>query len=157
MLEFAGALVASYGRPYVYFILKDGFLYIGETLNHPAIRLGSHLLRGGSFYEALLKRDEDALQSQSRIMFIAFECSQISELDEIDRKPVIRYVEHKLHLLVLRNRFRAGLELQLISSTERTAPSRCKYKWADDVADTMMEAFLEQLQQKAGTIRTIRN
>ena|SRR5579872_2369078 len=119
---------------HVYFIWKAQFLYIGETQGLPVRRWGEHVLTTGSFSTNLRAIDSELCDSSAPMSFLAYECSKIDvEVPAPQRKLVTQYVEHELHLHAVCDP-KIGTEFRLISDTTRTAPTRCLYAWATELA-----------------------
>jgi hypothetical protein len=148
MIEISGRIISKRECPYVYFIKKDRFLYIGETQSHPVLRWGQHLDKNGSFVRALQERDEEVYQNNQEIYFFAYCCRVVeSSVLPVEKRRVTQFIEHQLHIRVICNRGKLYEPLELISDTKRTAPLYCNYRWIDQVVEDIFKAFLIDLSQ----------
>ncbi len=144
-----GWLDANKGRPHVYAILKGYCLYIGETVGHPATRLAQHLGDQGTFRKALMNFDEDLALEDRPVFFVAFECERVAEeVAPVQYKPVVRYIEHALQRRILARSYGLGWEIEVISNTDRTAPTRCQCDWADQLADRIFADLVQSISGK---------
>lgn len=137
----AGSVYGPQQCPYIYAILKRHCVYIGETQNHPVVRWGAHLEHDGSFSNRLREMDEDVWRSSDEIFFASAKCAEILQAPPEERRLVSQFVEHKVHeLFILRKAHTGRIEL-IISDTTRTAPRRCPYLWANDLAAQVFEVL----------------
>ena len=145
MIKFAGKIIGKRNYPYVYFIIKDSYLYIGETQDIPIRRWRDHLDINGSFSKKLRSMNEDVFYESSDIKFYAYKCKKIKEnAKEVERRLVTQYVEHRLHEEIICHRD-IGPKFEIISNTIRTAPKRCKYDWADDLVRDVISEFVAEI------------
>src|SRR5262245_29402364 len=127
MISPTGALLGWRRVPYIYFICKHRYLYIGQTQDIPVIRWGDHMGGMGSFSVNLRKADEEAFLSPAAISFAAYQCDRIRELvPAVQHQLVTQYVEHMAHVKVICHPS-LGARWVLISDTVRTAVAVCKY------------------------------
>ncbi len=146
MIHFAGSIKGKARHPYVYAIAKRHCLYIGETQRHPVSRWGQHLTSFGSFQKRLREADADVWASEDVILFFCMDCDKIATLSNEEHKIVTQYVEHKVHeKCILNLPLLAPIEM-IISDTEKTAPSRCRYSWGDVLAERVFEKIHEQIK-----------
>lgn len=124
MVTNTGRLSLPGNGPYVYFIVKHSYLYLGETQSLPVIRWGSHIQNDGSFSRLLQGIDEDAIHSSRPYVFQSIFINLIrDEFPDYEWKRATQWIEHDLHVKVcacgeITSRYR------LISDTVRTAPRR---------------------------------
>lgn len=143
---FLGSLEPSERGPYIYFIRKERFLYLGETQNCPVIRWASHLTPVGSFRNALMQADSEIAKKID--LQIAFGCWRLegvaSSCDVVSLRRTTQYIEHMLHILVLCNS-RICPRYTLISDTTRTAPVRAAYPNAQADARNILDDLILKL------------
>lgn len=96
MIRHNGLLSGARYCSNVYFIVHKGYLYIGETGSHPAIRWGSHLQKNGSLRENIRRFNDDIDESED-IFFASFAVSIIDSEDENKRKLARLAVEYEVH------------------------------------------------------------
>jgi hypothetical protein len=134
--------VAFNQKPFVYFIWKRQYLYIGETQRVLFERWGEHLETG--FQQKLLVADEEVHDLGLPTHFLGIYCQAI-DLGAMlaQRRTATQYVEHRLHVIVASRQNLLGTELVILSRTERTAPRFSPYVWADDLAEAIFLTFLE--------------
>jgi hypothetical protein len=141
MISVSGTLVGRRQFPYIYFIRKLHYLYIGQTQDVPVVRWGDHMGGMGSFLVNLRRVDEEAFLSPAAISFAAYQCDRIRELvPPVQHQLVTQYVEHMAHVKVICHPY-LGTRSLLISDTVRTAVAICKYDWADTMAAAIVERF----------------
>lgn len=133
------------GLPYVYFIIAEKYLYIGETIRHPSIRFGEHL-KSGSFKKNILKKNEDISLDDLEIYFFAFRVDKISPLDGHKRDLAIKTLENEIHLEIIRN-FNFNRKYVFISDVSRTAPKNNEYtEISKMMARESINILLEELR-----------
>jgi hypothetical protein len=141
MISPTGTLLGWRRTPYIYFIRKHQYLYVGQTQDIPVIRWGDHMGSMGSFSVNLRRIDEEAFLSTGVICFAAYQCDDIRDLvPPVQHQLVTQYVEHMVHVKVICHPS-LGARWVLISDTVRTAVAVCKYNWADKVAATIVDRF----------------
>ena len=134
-------------RPCIYFIVKGGYLYIGETQSIPPVRWGGHLHSSGSFSKNLIRHDEEMFYSDKTLRFYGYECTRIAEeVCVSQQKLVARYAEHQVHVKIAGHPT-LGPQFRVISDTVRTAPTRCAVTWADALAADLLRSFAVDLQR----------
>lgn len=149
MINKTGALCSRQKSPSIYFIVKERYLYIGETQKHPAARWGQHL-RGGSFSNALQSQDPEVFSSPSIIWMSSFECTKIMlELSAGEQRRATQWVEHDLHVKAC-SHARVGSRLELVSDTKRTAPSYPLRPWLATMSDLIFDQFVSDLYMGKG-------
>lgn len=142
MIRKVGELIANENSSYLYFIIKDGYLYIGESMSPLAERWGSHT-QDGTFQKKLLEIDEDAYSSDTPFLYIGYECEAIDiHVSLIEKRFVLRYIEHKVHYEFAKGVESFDLNLTVISDTSRTAPQKCSQHWGEDLAYQIFESFI---------------
>lgn len=142
MIELAGRVVTRDRSPYIYFIRRAGYLYIGETQRSPVSRWCEHIAQEGSFLRALRRIDEDISAADLETEFYGYRCTKIeSELQPVETKRATQRVEHELHCRVICDGFLARASLTLISDTVRTAPTGCAYPWLPALVDEIYSEF----------------
>jgi len=149
MIRFAGAIKGRRHHPYIYFILKGYCLYIGETQQHPVSRFGQHLSAVGTFLRRLKEADEEIWACDKEILFLCIDCEKIATLSHEEHRLVTQYVEHKVHELCILNLPDLAPVERIISDTSKTAPSRCRYPWGDEVASKVYTEIITHLGNEA--------
>lgn len=145
MVKSSGHLIGLRRFPYIYFIIKGEYLYIGETQKIPTIRWSNHLAINGSFSNNLRLRDDEMYHKNIEIQFYAYSCDTIYEITKPEeRRGVTQYIEYLLHVKAICDPI-LGPRYSLISDTIRTAPLTCEYDWANDLSDEIIKAFKEDL------------
>lgn len=146
MVKFSGMVKGKWRHPYIYAIVKNYCLYIGETQQHPVARWGQHLTSSGTFFARLKEADQDIWASEEEIIFLCVDCVEISKLSPEEYKLVTQYVEHKVHEACILNLPLLSPIEKIISDTTRTAPAACKYSWGDILASKVYEELVAQLR-----------
>lgn len=124
----AGELAIRVKSPHVYFILvARRFVYIGETQANPAQRWGEHLSSHGTLVTNVAEVDEELLLDTSTMYFFAYECPEVANVPQHERRLVTQFVEHQLHVKVVKDS-ELGSRLRIISDTSRTAPRRVRHQ-----------------------------
>mgnify|MGYP001060609287 FL=1 len=137
-------------QPCIYAILKDSYIYIGETQRYVFSRWGSHLSKNGSFIVNLLKIDEDAAQEDSKVEAISFHLTEIEEnCENWEWKKVTQSIEHEVHLKIDQSSV-ISTKYTTISNTTRTAPLHSKYQWIDSVAENLVGELENHLSPRDG-------
>ena len=146
MISPAGAVSGRIKGPYVYFIIKHLYLYIGETQQLPVIRWGTHLQNTGTFKKALICKDEDAYWSTTPIFFTSYSCDRIlADVPVVGQKRATQWVEHNLHEKACSDV--RTYRYDLISNTSRTAPSTIRYPWLSKLSDLVFQEFVSELSK----------
>ena len=146
MISRAGTVLGIRKGPYVYFIVKGRYVYIGETQDIPVSRWSSHLIPTGSFSVKLRQIDDEIFDKCIQLQFYAYFCNRIADSTRNEEQRVVtQYVEHLLHTQFMCHRS-LGPKFELISDTKRTAPSRCRYDWAPNLAFMILEAFASDIK-----------
>ena len=95
MINKIGTLTLPKDVPCLYFILKDDYLYVGETKRYAVERWAEHVKRGGTFSERLLAADPEVYESSDEVKFYGYACWIVAtQVPESERKAVMRHVEH---------------------------------------------------------------
>lgn len=137
--------MASQSAPFVYFIRKGRYLYIGETQQTVVIRWGDHLSEKGSFRNALKKFDPEILDNEEEVSFFLFFCDEIQQnVPLISMRRTTQYLEHLLHLRVVTHP-KLGPRFDLISETKKTAPKFCDLAGIEEVADEIITHMTGEL------------
>lgn len=129
---------------YIYIIMIDHYVYIGETQSFPVIRWGAHLSKDGTLLKKLNNFGVDLNDRNKSIKFIYFNLSDLFDINlSKNLKRSTQAIEHELHVRI---KCRPSLlnNLILISDTEKTAPSRFKY-W--EKANEIVEIILKKLKE----------
>jgi hypothetical protein len=145
MIKFSGSVLGRLRHPYIYAIIKEHCIYIGETQLHPVSRWGQHLKSDGSFMKRLREADEEVWSSKEDILFLCVSCEIIATVAPEEQKLVTQYVEHKVHERCILDKPRLLPVEVIISDTVNTAPSRCRYSWANDLASQVFDEISHQL------------
>jgi len=133
--------IGTFIGPYIYVIVIENFLYIGETQKLPIIRWGQHFSRGGSLSEKLKKQERNPfIENNPKIVCISCFCDRIfREVKDSDQLRMTQYLEDCLH-----NKTIARLDLfkkrfSLVSDTRCTAPRSydCKYYWKNEYCESV--------------------
>ena len=144
-IDYAGSIQGIRKYPYIYFIIKGDFLYVGQTQDIPVIRWGGHLTSNGTFSKKLRAKDAELYMDASVTKFFAFRCDKIQlSVNDIEKRTVTCFIEHRIHEKLICHK-KVGPKYELISDTSRTAPRSCKYGWVDSVADEIIAIFLAEL------------
>lgn len=152
-VAYAGQVTASLIGPYLYSIWARNLLYVGETQRHPTVRWSQHIGPLGSFRLAATNRALVDLEPDERVAFYAFDLSSALGLfPSVQLKNASQAVEHELHMLIRSQPSFLGIDLQLISDTERTAP-RSFRRW--DLARSIAEDTAAQLRAAMTTARSL--
>ena len=146
MINSVGNITARQHYPYIYFIVKGGFLYIGQTQDIPVKRWGAHMSPEGSFSKNLRnKGDEEVYYENSSIHFWGYACNHLYDnVPPAERKIVTHYVEHKVHIKASCHRH-IGVEYKIISDTEKTAVHSCRFTWADQLVEEIIKTFYKDI------------
>ncbi|MDX2244934.1 MAG: hypothetical protein NW224_30025 [Leptolyngbyaceae cyanobacterium bins.302] len=143
MITNCGKLFAPIEGPIIYFIVAYDVLYIGETQHHPVERWNAHLSPKGSFRTNLLKKGDPEIDYFGDLRLFAYYCQTITQnFPKVQWKTVTQAVEHEAHGYVLQYPSRIGKYYNVISDTEKTAPSRFKH-W--DLAKRIAGEILQDL------------
>lgn len=128
--------------PYIYFILNNEMVYIGETQRHPSVRWGEHISSNGT----LAKKMYDYDFEMSDLNFIAICCFDF--IPALDKNYSLKFftqaIEHSLHCLVSAQPSLLGGFRRVISSTEKTAPRRFN-DWV--AAEAISMTILNEVRQ----------
>ncbi len=144
MVSSVGVLRVLKRYPYIYFIVKGRYLYIGETEKAPVIRWSDHL-KGGSFSKNLILVDPEIYNNDLETFFFAYQCEKIYYTTKPEEyKSVTKYIEHLLHVKAISSRL-IGPKYEIISDTRKTVPFSCKYVWANRYSEAILELFIEDL------------
>ena len=139
MPKLGGKLLIKVDCPYVYFIQKGRYLYIGETQSAVVIRWGAHLSASGTFLNAINSVDPAEIDRDTEIRFLAFECNELATIDDYSvRKRTTQYLESQLHVQTVLNA-RIGPAFEIISNTIRTAPTRCDFPCIKELAISIID------------------
>lgn len=107
--------------PYIYFIIKENCLYIGETQRSPVRRWGSHIYEKGSFSKNLYKHSSYIYFLDTEIFFFSY---ALFEIEKYIKKPYIKretqYIEAEIHRLFFKSII--NTKYNLISNVIRTDP-----------------------------------
>lgn len=143
MLYSSGYISSNIIHPYIYFVIKACYLYIGETQRHPVIRWGAHLLEKGTFNVALKNIDREIWKKNEQISFCCVTCDElVNEIPEIERKLVTQYLEHQVHVRCIENLVQLKPIEHVISNTRNTAPTFCRYdKWCKKFSEKIFDQF----------------
>lgn len=147
MLTDTGRVSFAESGPYIYFIVKHSYLYLGETQHLPVIRWGAHCQTEGTFSRLLREIDEDAIHSPRPFVFQSIFVDRIRDkLPEYEWKRATQWIEHDLHLKVcacgeITSKFR------LISETVRTAPRRYFCEELPEVSSLAFHLLLNCLRE----------
>ncbi|MGG8078639.1 hypothetical protein ACU62J_18590 [Klebsiella aerogenes] len=144
MIKSNGVLVGARYCSNIYFIIHNGYLYIGETGGHPSIRWGGHLCKGGTLRENLRRFEEDDINEMEEIFFASVATSIIDNEEHFNRKIARKAVEYEVqrHFLLNPNIF--GEELRCVS-TVSSNPVRHSFSFDPD---SFSQAILKMASEK---------
>ena len=147
MFTISGIVHGCAQNPYVYVIVKSYCIYIGETQRHPVSRWGQHLSQHGTFNCKLREADECVWRSAEEIFFYCAKCNMVLSASPEEHKIVTQYIEHKLHELCILNINKIRPIEKILSDTSRTAPPRCRYVWADKLAEEIFNSIVDKIRE----------
>lgn len=129
-------------EPYIYFIIKENCLYIGETQRSPVRRWGSHLYEHGSFSKNLYKHSSYIYFLDTEIYFFSYALSKIQEYFEKSYlKRETQYIEAEIHRLFFKSII--NTKYNLISNVIRTDPGNSyNASVSNRVANEIFNEFL---------------
>lgn len=116
MIKNNGVLVGARYCSNIYFIIHNGYLYIGETGGHPSIRWGGHLCKGGTLRENLRKLEEDDINECEEIFFASVATNIVDCEDDLNRKIARKAVEYEVQRHFFLNPYVFGEELRVVST-----------------------------------------
>jgi len=138
-----GIIKGKLRSSYIYFIVLDRFIYIGETQKIPIIRWQNHLTKNGSHYKNILKFDSEIFNINPEYSFFSYECADL-KVDSSMIKRETQYIEDKIHRLFCENRLSCIYDL--ISDTTRTAPKHPQNKnRSNKIAEDILKCFMSDL------------
>ena len=140
MINRIGPIQGFLRDPYIYFISIANYLYIGETSQLPVRRWGQHISERGTFLERMKDIDYEVLHQGSALTFIGYSCKPIRDVNLMNQKTVLRYLEHKVHEKLVCHPI-LGPTFIVVSDTTRTAPTYCKYRWINGLAEVIVDSF----------------
>lgn len=141
MVNNVGQIKSIKNFPHIYFIVKDEYIYVGETQKTPILRWSSHLNKG-SFEINLTKKDYEILNNNLPTLFFAFSCEEIKTFSSTySSKSLTQYVEHLVHLTIISNKnFK---KFKLISNTKKTCPLIFDFSVGEKIAIEIVKKFEE--------------
>lgn len=116
MIKSNGVLFGARYCSNIYFIIHNGYIYIGETGGHPSIRWGCHLSKGGTLRENLRKYQQDDINESEEIFFASIATRIVDIEDEFNRKIARKAVEYEVQRHFFMNTNIFGEELQVVST-----------------------------------------
>lgn len=124
-------LSGKYRYPYIYVIVKNNYIYIGETQLHPSVRWASHFKVNGSFSKNLRKINEEIYLEPIEMFTFSMKCDEIvMKYSQAEYKNATQYLEHQLHILFSINKNLFVENLIIISNTDKTLP-KYPYRFKD--------------------------
>ena len=91
MMRLAGSVKGKWCHPYIYVIIKNYCMYIGETQHHPVYRWGQHVSKSGTFSCRLKEADEEIWLRDEDILFISIDCTEVSRASQEEHKLISQY------------------------------------------------------------------
>lgn len=146
MIKSNGVLFGARYCSNIYFIIHNGYLYIGETGGHPSVRWGVHLCKGGTLRENLRKFEEDDIDEMVDIFFASVATEIIDEEIIYNRKIARKAVEYEVQRHFFLNPSIFGEELRCVS-TVSSNPIRHTGKFGFD-PESFSEAILKMASDK---------
>lgn len=128
MVRGNGVLAGARYCSNVYFIIHNGYLYIGETGGHPSIRWGSHLGSNGTLRANLRKFENDDIDEDIEIFFASIAMDIVDSEVEANRKIARQAVEYEVQRHFYMNSNIFGEELRVVS-TVREYPIRHNFRF----------------------------
>ncbi|HGP0863362.1 TPA: hypothetical protein ACLFOW_000945 [Yersinia enterocolitica] len=144
MIKSNGILVGARYCSNIYFIIHNGYLYIGETGGHPSIRWGGHLSKGGTLRENLRRFEEDDINEYKEIFFASIATNIIDYEDDLNRKIARKAVEYEVQRHFILNSYVFGEELRVVS-TASTNPVRHSFGFDPE---SFSQAILQMAVEK---------
>ena len=144
-----GSIIGYQNIPHIYIIVKQKFIYIGETQSLPVSRWGQHIYQDGTFNSKLKKINIELANSNKHLLyFFGYSCGDL--IDIFDSKEIIRrntqYIEDYIHRKFVSHKFYT--KLQLISDTEKTAVLRANSPLVDIISEEIFDLIIEDIQHK---------
>ena len=138
----AGYLEVKEKCPYVYFIIKSTYIYIGQTQSNPIIRWNSHLQIQGEFKKHLMEKDIELALSDNEINFYVFSCEEILEYStQITVRRNTEYIEGLLTTKFFESNL-AG-NYTVISSCDNAPIDSDKSEFLDKIVEEIMLKFTD--------------
>ncbi len=135
MIEAAGKVWGRANASYLYVIVYESHLYIGETGELPPKRWGQHLSSGGTLRGKTVNAGL-SLPGTTDILFIGVRCTAIDSVDILKRRLARRAIEEELHRQFSLDSWLLGKEYNILSQ----APSPpVRFAWAFDLSDVAMQ------------------
>jgi hypothetical protein len=131
MIEPAGRVWGVADASYLYVIVSDSHIYIGETGELPPKRWGQHLSTAGTLTGKTMSAGLP-LPGTSEILFVGVRCTVIDAIDTMRRKRARRVVEEELHRQFSLDARMAGEDFIIISESP---PPSVRFTWAFDPVD----------------------
>ncbi|MBE5204383.1 hypothetical protein IG605_007210 [Pectobacterium quasiaquaticum] len=144
MIKSNGVLVGARYCSNIYFIIHNGYLYIGETGGHPSIRWGGHLSKGGTLRENLRRFEQDDINECEEIFFASIATNIIDYEDELNRKIARKAVEYEVQRHFFLNTCVFGEELRVVSTV---SSNPVRYRFGFD-PDSFSQAILKMAVEK---------
>ena len=129
MIEAAGRTWGIANASYLYVIISESHLYIGETGDLPPKRWGQHLSSGGTFTGKTQLAGLD-LPGTTEILFVGVRCTVIDSVDKMSQKRARRAVEEELHRQFSLNARMLGTEFTILS---QPPPAPVRFTWSFDL------------------------
>lgn len=149
---YTGVITGPFVGQYIYLILSNDLMYIGETQRHPVRRWGEHLSLDSGFHRYIDKYSDPDLDYNLDIRFYSFLCTELPNYFSItELKAATQAVEHVIHVEIKAKPSLVGFKYKIISSTDNTAPrSFKKWNYAEIQADIILKQISEFLSLKPG-------
>jgi hypothetical protein len=127
MFHLEGILSTSKNYPYLYIIIKDIYIYIGETERANYYRLGEHLTIGTKgFRDKLIKIDPETESNLNiPIKYLSIGINDYFNNEHTNKfsvKHFLRLIEADLHRELKQNSNKIYYEFKIISDVTKTNP-----------------------------------
>jgi hypothetical protein len=131
MIKAAGRVWGRANVSYVYVIVIDSHIYIGETGGLPPIRWAQHLSKEGTLASKLLALGMEP-PGTDEILFVCVRCTLIDSLKPNMQKRARRLIEEELHRQFCLDARMLGEEFKIVSEPP---PPSVRFTWTFDSAD----------------------
>ena len=115
-MKIAGVISGAFKSSYIYLIMFENYVYIGESGCLPVVRWGSHLTKNGTFLTNLLSKQSVNISDAADIFFVGVNCVEVESEDPFKQKIARRAIEAELHRRYLLDPNSFGPDSVLISN-----------------------------------------
>ncbi|EPY5324568.1 hypothetical protein ACXDTH_005287 [Klebsiella variicola] len=96
-MKVAGVISGALKSSYIYLIMLENYVYIGESGCLPVVRWGSHLNKNGTFLNNLFNKQLVTMSDAANIFFVGVNCAEVEREDPFKQKIARRAIEAELH------------------------------------------------------------